>query len=199
MQGTSQGCAPARAQLVGNTLVQLLPLIVTAGTHAHRKHPTLPAPAPSHGPTCVASIEATQIHLAVSTPKATGRDWRPMARSPAARRGAGARGRCGGRHLPLSAPLSLIPLSPKPPHPHSNHRHHRHHRNHRTLDGLEVVHDCDAQAGDGVEHREHHDVGGEGAKQRLHRGARRGRQGRRGSDRGAIGSRWVRGWISARK
>lgn len=30
-------------------------------------------------PNWVASIEATQIHLAVSTPNATGRDWRPRA------------------------------------------------------------------------------------------------------------------------
>lgn len=41
-----------------------------------------------------------------------------------------------------------------------------------TLDGLEVVDDGDAQAGDGVQDGEHHDVQGEGAKQRLSRGGR---------------------------
>ena len=36
-----------------------------------------------------------------------------------------------------------------------------------TFNGFEVVHDGNPQAGDGVQHRQHHDIQGQGAKQRL--------------------------------
>ena len=155
------------------------------------------------------SIEATQIHLAVSTPKATGSDCRPSARSPCARRarGGGGRGEAGGgarragrqgraggpvwRSVPspllcivaagVRAPRStwsrrrhnaqlLQPLpnegSPVPTPP----------RGPARLDRLEVVDDGDAEAGDGVEHRQHHHVQGQRAEERL-RGPCRGKRG----------------------
>eukprot|EP00968_Pinguiococcus_pyrenoidosus_P018955 scaffold1962_cov241-Pinguiococcus_pyrenoidosus.AAC.5 len=75
-------------------------------------------------------MDATQIHLAASTPKATGSDCSPIARSPA-RAVSTARGQ-KPRGMPFPQGCWI-----------------------RTFDALEVVHDCDTEPRPRVQERQH--------------------------------------------
>lgn len=123
---------------------------------------------------------ATQIHLAVSTPKATGSDCRPIARSPEGQgrlcsSGADQQARtCSNKDRSASACAGLFgPAAYAGPQPSSGRLFVRASAAGlgpmRTLNGLEVVDNGDAQAGDGVEDGQHHDIQAEGAKQGLWR------------------------------